>query len=129
MFCPWSITVKLVRASWDGSPRSRSPTARLVKRFSKFIRPTVAFRSLILVDTLRNSAPNLMKCAPRLRLNVARGFQVRGVWNCGVDVCRPTASKPWMLTFGTPPTIAGSFGTFFRPTSAAPSTPKFGGYV
>ena len=77
--------------------------------------------------TCRNSAPNLMKCAPRFRLNVARGFHDRGVWNCGVEVCRPTASNPWMFTLGTPPTIAGSFGTFRKPISAAPSMPKFGG--
>ena len=41
-----------------------------------------------------------MKWSPRFRLNVARGFHERGVWNCGVDVWRPTASKPWNIDLG-----------------------------
>ena len=101
--------------------------ARPVKRSSKFIRPIVALRSLIFVSTCRNSNPNLRRCACRLQVKVARGFQDRGVWNCGVDVWRPTASNPWMFILGSPPTMAGSLGTLGRPNSAAASTPTFGG--
>ena len=103
--------------------------ARFVKRFSKFMRPIVALRSLICVCTCRNSPPNLNRCDCRLSVNVTRGFHERGVWNCGVDVWRPTASKPWMFIFGRPPTIAGSFGTFGMPNSAAESWPAYGGFV
>ena len=41
-------------------------------------------------------------------------------------MCRPTASNPCRFTLGTPPTIAGSFGTFFKPISAGAVYAKVG---